>query len=55
MPINKYYSGHGSEVMKNMTEQYGAKKGKQIFYATAASKKQRPEDHSVSGLKRAKP
>ena len=35
MPIGKYYKGHGQEVMANMTKEYGAKKGKQVFYATA--------------------
>jgi hypothetical protein len=39
MPISKYFSGHGEEVMSNMTKQYGAKKGKQIFYATANKQK----------------
>jgi len=39
MPISKYYGGHGSEVMSNMTKEYGAKKGKQVFYATANKKK----------------
>jgi hypothetical protein len=35
VPIGKYYKGHGSEVMKSMVEQYGEKKGKQVFYAKA--------------------
>lgn len=35
MPISKYYGGHGSEVMKNMKKQYGDKKGRSVFYATA--------------------
>ena len=39
MPISKYFSGHGTEVMKNMTKEYGAKKGKQVFYATANKRK----------------
>ena len=39
MPISKYYKGHGEEVMSAMTKEYGAKKGKQVFYATANKKK----------------
>jgi len=39
MPISKYYKGHGDEVMKSMTKEYGEKKGKQVFYATANKKK----------------
>lgn len=51
MPISKYYGGHGSDVMKNMTKRYGTKKGKQVFYATANARKQNP---AVEGLKKAK-
>ena len=39
MPLSKYYSGHGSEVMQKMTKKYGKKKGKSVFYATAAKRK----------------
>ena len=39
MPISRYFKGHGEEVMSNMTKEYGAKKGKQVFYATANKKK----------------
>ena len=35
MPIGKYFKGHGEEVMSNMQKEYGSKKGKQVFYATA--------------------
>jgi hypothetical protein len=35
MPLSKYFKGHGEEVMSNMKKQYGAKKAKQVFYATA--------------------
>ena len=35
MPISKYFKGHGEEVMSNMTKEYGKKKGKSVFYATA--------------------
>jgi hypothetical protein len=35
MPVNKYYGGHGSEVMSKMKKRYGSKKGESVFYATA--------------------
>lgn len=35
MPISKYFKGHGDKVMSGMQKEYGAKKGKQVFYATA--------------------
>ncbi len=35
MPLSKYYGGHGEKVMSSMKKQYGEKKGKQVFYATA--------------------
>ena len=39
MPLSKYYKGHGSEVMQKMTKKYGKKKGKSVFYITAAKRK----------------
>ena len=39
MPLSKHYKGHGSEVMKNMTKKYGAKKGKKVFYAIENKRK----------------
>jgi hypothetical protein len=44
MPISKYYKGHGSEVMSNMKKEYGDKKGKEVFYATANKKGLKAED-----------
>lgn len=41
MPVSRYYGGHGKSVMKSMTKQYGKKKGKQVFYATANKKGQK--------------
>jgi hypothetical protein len=38
MPVSGYFKGHGEEVMSNMQKQYGAKKGKSVFYATANKK-----------------
>ena len=35
MPLSKYYSGHGSEVMTKMKKKYGKKKAKSVFYATS--------------------
>jgi hypothetical protein len=35
MPLSKYYGGRGAKVMAQMKKRYGAKKGKQVFYATA--------------------
>lgn len=39
MPLSKYYGGKGPKVMKNMKKEYGAKKGKSVFYATLNKKK----------------
>lgn len=39
MPVSEYFSGHGKKVMDNMKKQYGEKKGKSVFYATANKKK----------------
>ena len=41
--------------MADMTKRYGPKKGKSVFYATAAKRKQNPGDSAVKGLKKAKP
>jgi hypothetical protein len=46
MPLSKYFSGHGEGVMAKMVKQYGAKKGKSVFYATA---------NKQSGVKRTPP
>lgn len=35
MPISEYYKGSGKKVMKSMKKQYGEKKAKEVFYATA--------------------
>lgn len=37
MPIKKYdryYGGHAAQALKAMTSKYGARKGRQVFYAT---------------------
>ena len=43
MPISKYYGGKGRRVMRTMVRRYGAKKGKEVFYATANKTGQKPE------------
>lgn len=43
MPLSKYYGGHGDEVMSNMKKEYGDKKAKQVFYATANKRKKKGE------------
>lgn len=43
MPINKYYKGHGDEVMKSMRKKYG-NRAKEVFYATANKKGLGPSD-----------
>lgn len=45
MPIGKYFQGHGSDVMSDMQDRYGEKKGKSVFYATANKRNQNPEDN----------
>lgn len=42
MPISEYFGGNGNQVMANMEREYGAKKGKSVFYATANKNKQDP-------------
>jgi hypothetical protein len=39
MPLDKYFKGKGQKVMDNMQREYGAEKGKRVFYATANSRK----------------
>jgi len=38
MPVDKYFKGKESQVMQKMLQEYGAKKGRQVFYATANKK-----------------
>lgn len=39
MPLSKYFKGSGEKVMNNMKDEYGDKKGKSVFYATANKNK----------------
>ena len=41
MPLSNYYGGHGAQVMRRMVKTYGAKRGKQVFYATANKRKRK--------------
>ena len=52
MPLSKYFGGGGEKVMANMKKQYGGKKGKQVFYATANKQKQNPIGPSAGFMKK---
>ena len=42
MPIKKYdryYGGSAAKALKQMTQKYGARKGRQVFYATISKRK----------------
>ena len=54
MPISEYYKGKGKQVMKSMRERYGAKHGKEVFYATENKRKNKGHN-AMKGLKAAKP
>lgn len=43
MPIGEYFKGHGREVMSNMKDEYGEKKGESVFYATANARDEKPK------------
>ena len=43
MPVYKYFKGKGEEVLSNMEKEYGAKKGKSVFYATANKRGMKPK------------
>lgn len=49
MPIRKYFGGDGRQVLADMIRRYGPKKGREVFYATAAKRKQRPSDYIRKG------
>jgi len=48
MPLNKYFGGHGKEVMSKMKKGYGAKKGKEVFYATINERKDEAAGKALS-------
>lgn len=43
MPVKAYFKGHGDKVMSSMKKEYGEKKGKSVFYATANKKNMKPK------------
>ena len=45
MPLTK----SGNKVMRNMVKQYGAKKGKEVFYASINKKKKGSEEWHKAG------
>lgn len=47
MPVDKYFKGHGSEVMSSMRKKYGAKKGTSVFYRTANKHGMNPAGESM--------
>jgi len=47
MPLNNYYRGHGAEVLENMRSEYGDKKGKSVFFATAQKRGLKPAQDGV--------
>ena len=44
MPIGEYFGGKGRKVMGKMKEQYGERKGEQVFHATAEKRGMKPGD-----------
>lgn len=51
MPKSEYFGGHGDQVAANMAKEYGAKKGEQVFYATANKRGQTPDGPAKPGNK----
>lgn len=52
MPVSRYYGGHGGEVMASMVKQYGSKKGKSVFYATANKRGGNPGERGFKKLRK---
>ena len=52
MPLDRYYKGHGEEVMADMKSRYGDEKGERVFYATANAKGMKPSGESPAPRKR---
>jgi len=49
MPLDKYFKGKGATVMRDMVKEYGPKKGKRVFYATANTQGMKPISHLPKG------
>jgi hypothetical protein len=41
LPLNRYFGGHGREVMRDMRERHG-ERAEEVFYRTANKQKQAP-------------
>lgn len=50
MPLSEYYGGSGEKVIGNMKKEYGEKKGKQVFYATANKRHEKSESKKKEKL-----
>lgn len=53
MPVKTYYKGHGRKVMRDMKKRYGAKKGKNVFYATVNNMRKGTKAQRAAQPKRA--
>ena len=51
MPLKSYFSGHGSEVMRDMKSRYGGR-AKGAFYATANKLGMAPKAPKAKGFDR---
>lgn len=51
MPVDKYFKGHGDEVMASMMKKHGKEAGKRMFYATANKKGMTPMSHLPTGVR----
>lgn len=51
MPIAEYFKGKGDKVMSSMKKEYGDKKGKSVFYATANKMDIGPSHKAKSKMK----
>lgn len=47
MPLDKYFGGHGRQVMAELKKKHGAKAGERIFYATANKRTQKPKRGAI--------
>lgn len=53
MPLNKHFDGKGEKVMRDLMRKYGAKKGKQMFYAIENKRKKKTlREKALKGMKR---
>ena len=50
MPLTNYYGGKGKEVMSKMKDEYGDKKGEQVFYATVNKRKKHKNEDILNKI-----